>query len=130
MHRSEDLPNTAGTSRTQEPREHKPPPIYVYGVTNYQNMVSYLTATLEDEQYYYKAFIDETIKINVYISDSYRRLIKQFQADVIHHTYQPRGERVYRVVLRHLHHSIHPDIIKSELEGLGHTARKRISATD
>ena len=87
MHRSEDLPNTAGTSRTQEPREHKPPPIYVYGVTNYQNMVSYLTATLEDEQYYYKAFIDETIKINVYTSDSYRRLIKQFLADnVIHHT--------------------------------------------
>ena len=87
MHRSEDLPNTAGTSHTQEPREHKPPPIYVYGVTNYQNMVSYLTATLEDKQYYCKAFIDETIKTNVYTSDSYRRLIKQFLADnVIHHT--------------------------------------------
>jgi hypothetical protein len=27
------------------------------------------------------------------------------------------------VVLRHLHHSIHPDVIKGELEGLGHTAR-------
>ena len=29
----EDLPATAGTSRTQQSREHKPPPIYVYGVT-------------------------------------------------------------------------------------------------
>jgi len=96
----------------------------VYGVTNYQDMVSYLTATLEDEQYYCKAVTDETIKINVYTSDSYRRLIKQFQTDnIIHHTYQPRGERAYRLVLRHLHRSIHPDIIKSELEGLGHTAR-------
>ena len=54
----------------------------------------------------------------------YRRLIIQLQADnVVHHTYQPRGERAYRVVLRHLHHSIHPDVIKSELEGLEHMAR-------
>jgi len=92
---------------------------YVYGVTNYRDMV---TATLDDVQCYCKEFRDETIKINVYTSDSYRRLIKQFQADnVIHHTYHPRGERAYRVVLRHLHHSIHPDIIKSELEGLEHS---------
>ena len=64
------------------------------------------------------------IKINVSTSDSYRRLIKQFKADnVVHHTYQPRGERAYRMVLRHLHHSIHPNVIKSELEGLGHIAR-------
>ena len=46
----EDLPATAGTSRTQQSREHKPPPIYMYGVTNYQDMVSYLTVTLEEEQ--------------------------------------------------------------------------------
>ena len=76
----EDLPATAGTSRTQQSREHKPPPIYVYGVTNYQDMVSYLTVTLEEEQYYCKALSDEMIKINVSTSDSYRRLIKQLQA--------------------------------------------------
>jgi hypothetical protein len=87
-------------------------------------MVSYLTATLEEEQYYCKALADDTIKISVYTSDSYRRLIKQFQADnVIHHNYQPRGERAYRVVLRHFHHSIHPNVIKGDLEGLGHTVR-------
>jgi hypothetical protein len=77
-----------------------------------------------EEHYYCKAFPDKAIKINVHTSDSYRRLIKQFQADnIIHHTYQPRGERAYRVVLRNLYHSIHPDVIKAELEGLGHTAR-------
>ena len=125
MRRSdEDLPATAGTPRAQQPREHKPPPIYLYGVTNYQDMVSYLTATFEEEQYYCKALTDETIKINVSISDSYRRLIKRLHADyVIHYTYQPRGERAYRMVLHHLHHSIHPDIIKDELQDLGHTAR-------
>ena len=125
MRRSdEDLPATAVTSRAQQPREHKPPPIYVYGVTNYQDMLSYLTTTLEEKQYYWKAFTDDTIKINVSASDSYRRLIKQLHADnVIHHNFQPRGERAYRVVLRHLQHSIHPDIIKGALEDLGHTSR-------
>ena len=35
MHRSdEDSPATEDTPRAQQPREHKPPPIYVYGVTN------------------------------------------------------------------------------------------------
>jgi hypothetical protein len=33
----------------------KPPPMYVYGVTNYRDMVKYLTETLEEEQYYCKA---------------------------------------------------------------------------
>ena len=64
------------------------------------------------------------IKINVSTSDSYRRLIKQFQAEnVVHHTYQPPRERAYRVVLRHLHHFIHPDVIKSELKSMGHIVR-------
>jgi len=49
-------------------------------------MVSYLTVTLEEEQYYCNALADEMIKINVSTSDSYRRLIKQFQADNVHHT--------------------------------------------
>ena len=120
----EDHTTPAGASCSPQQREHKPPPIYVYGVTNYQDMVSYITTTLEEEQYHCKAFSDDTIKINVYTPESYRRLITKFRADNIgHHTYQPRGERAYRVVLRHLHHSIHPDIIKDELERLGHTAR-------
>jgi hypothetical protein len=64
------------------------------------------------------------IKINVSTSDSYRRLFKQFQTDnTVHHTYQPRGQRAYSVVLSHLHYSIHPDVIKSELEVLGNIAR-------
>ena len=87
-------------------------------------MVSYITTTLEEEYYNCKAFSDDKIKINVYTPDSYRRMITKFRAENIsHHTYQPRWERAYRVVLRHLHHSIHQDVIKDELEGLGHTAR-------
>jgi len=37
---NEDLTANEGSPRAQQPRERKPPPIYVYGVTNYQDMVS------------------------------------------------------------------------------------------
>jgi len=46
----EDLTPPAGALCSPRTREHKPPPIYVYGVTNYQAMVSYITTTLEEEQ--------------------------------------------------------------------------------
>ena len=103
---------------------HKLPPIYVYGVTNYCDVVKYLTETLEEEQYYCKALPIETVKMNVNTSESYRRLIKRLQDDkIVHHTYQIREERAYRVVLRNLHHSIPPNEIQAELETLGHKVR-------
>ena len=68
-------------------------------------MVKYLAGTLEEEQYYCKALRNETVKINVNTSDTYRRLVKRLQEDnIVHHTYQIRDERAYRVVLRNLHH--------------------------
>ena len=86
--------------------------------------MSYLTTTVEQQQYSCKALSDETNKINVSTSDSYRLLIKQFQADnFVDHTYQSRGERAHRVVLRNLRHSIDQDVIKDEFQVLGHTAR-------
>ena len=119
-----DHPVTSGPPGTQQPREYEPPPIYVYGVTNHQDTMSYLTTTVEEQQYSCKALSDETNKINVSTSDSYRLLIKQFQADnFVDHTYQSRGERAHRVVLRNLRHSIDQDVIKDEFQVLGHTAR-------
>jgi hypothetical protein len=87
-------------------------------------MVKYLTETLEEEQYYCKALPNETVKINVNLPESYRRLIKRFRDDkIVHHTYQIMEERAYSVVLRNLHHSIPPNEIQAEIETLGHKVR-------
>ena len=87
-------------------------------------MVKYLTETLEEEQYYCKALPNETVKISVNLHEFYWRLIKRFREDkILHHTYQIREERAYRVVLRNLHHSIPPNEIQAELETLGHKVR-------
>jgi hypothetical protein len=66
------------TSRLQDP---KPPPIFIYGVTNYKAMVTHLSATNEKEQYHCKIMSEDTIKIHVATPDSYCKLIKQLQED-------------------------------------------------
>ena len=91
-------------------------------------MVKYLAGTLEEEQYYCKALPNATAKINVNTSDTYRRLVKRLQEDnIVHHTYQIRDERAYRVVLRNLHHSIPPHEIQAELKTLGHKVRNTLN---
>jgi hypothetical protein len=56
--------------------------------------------------------------------DTYRQLVKRLQDDnIVHHTYQIRNERAYRVVLRNLHHSLPLQDIQTELEALVHKVR-------
>lgn len=38
------------------------------------------------------------------------------------HTYKPKQERSFKVVLKHMHHSTHTEDIKKALEELGHIA--------
>ena len=103
---------------------HKPPPIFIYGVTNYNKMVEYLTTAVKEEQYYCKTQSNGTIRVNTSTSDSYRRLIKLLQHDnIVYHTYQLREERAYRVVIRYLHPSIPAEAIKQEIVKHGHTVR-------
>jgi len=76
---------TTNSGQNTQTRVHKPPPIYVYGVTNHCDIVKYLTKALEEEQYYCKALLNKTVKINVNTSESYRKLIKRLQDDKIVH---------------------------------------------
>jgi hypothetical protein len=86
---------------------HKPPPIFIYRVTNYNQMVEYLTTAVKEEQYYCKTLSNDTIKVTTGTSDSYRKLIKLLRQDnIVFHTYQLREERAYRMVIRNLQPSI------------------------
>lgn len=102
----------------------KPPPIYIYGVTNYVEMVAQLRNCLEDEQYTTTSLANNTIKINCTIADNYRKLIRYLkEQNIIHHSYQLKEDRAYRVVIKHLHNSIPTADIASELNNLGHKVR-------
>jgi hypothetical protein len=51
---------------------NKPPFIFIYGVTNYNQMVEYLTTAVKQEQYYCKTISNGTIKVSTSTSDSYK----------------------------------------------------------
>ena len=53
----------------------KPPPIFIYGVINYNEIVDKLTEIIEQEQYSTKSMADNTIKINSTTSETYRKLV-------------------------------------------------------
>lgn len=47
---------------------------------------------------------------------------------VVHHTYQPKEERVHREVIKHMYHSINTNDIKEELQEREYNVRSTINA--
>jgi hypothetical protein len=117
-----DTTETNGTNNP--PKTSKPPPIFIYGVKHLKEMIKSLSDATRQEAYYTKTLPDETVKVRALTIDAYRKLIKHLkEGNIIHHTYQLKEERAYRVVIRHLHYSIPTEEIKLEIEKTGHKVR-------
>jgi hypothetical protein len=102
----------------------KPPPIFICGVLNYKKMIDNPFHTTEEETYQCKILRNDTVKIKTPNPDTYRKLIHHLNSNIIiHHTYQMKQDRAYRVVIRNLHYSMSIDEIKEELKKKGHTVR-------
>jgi hypothetical protein len=115
---------TANTSR----KEPKPPPIYIYGVNNLKAMLNNLATVTENETYTVKALPNNTMKVMPNTPATYRKLLHHVRDEnIIHHTYQLKQDRAYRVVIRDLHHSIPLTDIIEELNKKGHKVRNIIN---
>lgn len=109
---------------TPAPDIPKPPPIFVHGVMNYDMMTKTLLNVAETEQYTTKCLADNVVKINTKTPDVYRKLIKYMQEnDIIHHTFQMKQDRPYKVVMKHIHHTTPTEEIKNALKEKGHKVR-------
>ena len=87
-------------------------------------MLDDLTNVAEPDTYRTSTLANDTVKISANTIDTYRSLVKHMQEEnIVHHTYQIKTERAYRIVIRHLHHSIPLDDIKEELQKDGHMVR-------
>jgi hypothetical protein len=106
----------------------KPPPIFIQGVQDYAEMVKHIQQIAEQEQYTTKSLANNVVKIKCESADTYRKMVREFQAQQIYyHIYQLKEDRALRIVIRYLHHSTNPEIIKQELAELGHKARNIIN---
>ncbi|KAI5697154.1 hypothetical protein M8J76_008039 [Diaphorina citri] len=83
-----------------------------------------ISTALQETDYITRTLANNTVKINPKTVDAYRALVRHLRSkNIVFHTYQIKQERAYRVVLRHIHHSVPTSDIKTELDGMGFKVR-------
>jgi hypothetical protein len=117
------------TTKETENKIPKPPPIFVYGVIDYQDMIHNLSSIVKIEQYSTKTLVNNTIKINCHTPDTYRKLVRYMrEKNIVYHTYQLKENRAFSVVIKHLHFSTNPKEIEQELNNEGHKVRNILNS--
>ena len=98
----------------------KPPPIYVSNVENIIPLKS-LLEIIAPKSYEFKTLRNNEIKIQPLDIESYRNITKSLEEkNTEFHTFRPKQERSYNVILKGIHFSTPVDEIKEEIEYLGH----------
>lgn len=109
---------------SSEKKEPKPPPIYIEGVANI-NPLTNLLNSIANEQYLIKALGSEQVRVQPKTGETYSNIVKALQQkNTQFHTYKPKTDKAFRVVLKNLHYSTDIDEIKMNLESLGHEVER------
>jgi hypothetical protein len=97
----------------------KPPPIFISGVTNIKPLIELLN-TLAPNKYLIKTLPQDQLKVQPMESSDYTNIIKALMdRNTEFHTYKPRQDRSFRIVIKNLHPSTDVDI-KQALQEEGH----------
>lgn len=93
-------------------------------MTNYSEMIKNLNQILQLKNFTRQTLADNTIKVNCQTPDDYRKMVHHMRENnIVHHTYQPKEYRAFRVVIKNLHFSTNIEEIKDELSKQGHKVR-------
>jgi hypothetical protein len=113
---------TEGNTK-HERKDPAPPPIFVPGITNMQRLKDIIEQVVNRLNYTLK-IINDTIKIITNKLGLHKTIIdilkeKKFEF----HTYHPRQQHAYRVIIRNLHHSLQQKLVREDTERMGHKIR-------
>lgn len=88
-------------------------------------MISNICSFISRKDFSYKSLIRNVIKVMISSIGIYRKLAKYFdRREISYRIYQVCKERVYRGVIKGLHHTTPPEDIKVVLIVQGHDVRK------
>jgi hypothetical protein len=91
---------------------NKPPSIYIQNVITIPLLLQLLDQ-VAPRAYETKVLAQNQVKVQPKTSDAYRTIVKALaDKHTEFHTYKPKEERNYRVVLKHMHYSVDPADIK------------------
>lgn len=91
-------------------------------------MESKISEYINNASFTTKSLANNVVKINVESVGSYRKLVKEFRSrNIAFYTYQIKTERAFKVVIRHIHHIVRPNIIKEALANEGYAVRNVVN---
>lgn len=107
------------------PREPTPPPIYIPSVKDIKLLLNIIDSNgVNKLDYTYKILNRNQLKLNANSGQTYSAIVKNLRtSNIDFHTFQLKQHRAFRVVLRHIHHSMDVSEIKHELGEKGHKVR-------
>lgn len=112
--------NVAQTRST----DPKPPPLFVAGVADINPLVKVLEE-IADKSFFLKVVSPSEIKIQAKTLELYDRIVEELRKrNTEFHSYQKKADRPFKVVLRNIHNSSDLDLLKKEIEALGHSVVK------
>lgn len=87
-----------------ENKTSKPPPIFIQEQINYNNFCQKIKELTVDPEFDCKSST-KGLKLQTYSSGSYRSVVSSLKINnVSFHSFQPKEEKAYRVVIRNMHH--------------------------
>jgi hypothetical protein len=112
------------TDNIQGKKEPAPPPILVPGIKNAQRLMTTIEEKIRREDYKMKIINNDMIKILTTKLEDHKEVVDTLKTNKVEfHTYQPRQQRAYRVVIRYIHYSIEQENLINEIEAYGHKVR-------
>ncbi len=103
----------------------KPPPIFLYGIDNYEEMRKLIETVVDKNDYTYKVVRGKQTIIYVSNIELYKKVWKSIrEAKLIHHTFPTKEDKSYRVILKGIHPTdVDEDELKEELKTKGHIVK-------
>lgn len=118
-----DVPIQSST----EKKEYKPPPVILYGITDINKLSNLIQTRITKDNYALRTVTKQQLRVTFTDLETYKVFMSLMREHkLIGHTFTPKSERAYRIVIRKLHPSTPTEEIRAAIEKTGNTVRGEI----
>lgn len=110
-----------------KPRANKPPPLMLYGIKDVTKLKDLIEEVLNITQFSFKIVTKNQLRVTADSIEAYKNLMVLVrEKKLIGHTFTPKDERPYRIVIKNLHPSTPMEAIKQAIESTGNIVKGEI----
>lgn len=118
------VPNLVGMKPKQP---SKPPPIFLYGVEDLNQLTISIEEVVGQDDYSYKVVSKNQLILSSKTADIYKKLIEHIrEKGLIGHTFTRKEDRSVKFFIKNLHHTTPKDVIIKAIEDTGNKVRGEV----